>query len=112
MRNRDFLKGKEFYVVTFLIALLILQPQHLCGQGVREVPKGTTMEIKENRITVNLQKAELSEFLKEIGAGTGIKITIPKELVGKKVTEFFVDSDVESALKTLLSDYPYIFTYT
>ncbi len=112
MGNKEFLKTKSFYLVTFLLVLFILHPMNILGK--EENPENTyTIEIKDNLITVDVEDADLSEVLKEIEKGTGVKITIGKELIGKKITAQFEDLDIESALKEILnrSDSHYVLTF-
>jgi len=111
MGNKEFLKTKGFYLVTFLFVLLILQPLDSLGQG--EQPEKTfKVEIKDNLISVDVQDADISEVLKEIERGTGVWISIGKELTGKKITANFENLDVEDALKTILSDHYYVSVYS
>lgn len=112
MGNNKLLKTKAFYFITFLLVLFILYPLNLFGQV--ETP-GTTfkVEVTDNLATVNVQDADLSEVLKEIEKATGVKITIGKELIGKKITAQFEDLDIESALKEILnrSDSYYVLNF-
>ena len=93
MRKRDFLKRNGFYIITILLALLVLHPQDLFGQKIKPARPGG-IEIKDNLMSANLQDDDLSEVLKEIEKGTGIKVTIAKELSGLKTDVYLEDLDV------------------
>ncbi|MBM4135637.1 MAG: hypothetical protein FJ241_02275 [Nitrospira sp.] len=108
MRKKDFLKEKRFYLVIFVL-LFILHPLNLFGQG-ENIEKTFKVEIKNNLISVYVQNAELSDVLQEIEKGTGVEITIGKELVGKKITSQFENFEVEGALREILRDNHYILT--
>ncbi|MDA8242433.1 MAG: hypothetical protein M0Z67_18940 [Nitrospiraceae bacterium] len=83
MRNKGFLKTKGFYVVIFLLILFILYPLDLFGQ--EENPeKALKVEIKDNLVSVNVEDADLSEVLNEIGKRIGVKVTVGRELVGNE----------------------------
>ncbi|MBM4135639.1 MAG: hypothetical protein FJ241_02285 [Nitrospira sp.] len=111
MEKKEFLKTKGFYLITFLLILFILQPLNLSGQ--EGVPEKTskTIEIKNNLISLDVKGVDLSEVLKEIEKGTGVRITIVgKELIGKKLTKSFKNLDIEKALRSILGeDYVFVF---
>lgn len=112
MEKRGLLKTKGFYVVTFLFILFILHPLNLLGQQAEKPVKPPKVEVKDSLITVDVEDAEISDVLKAIEKGTGIKITIAKELIGEKVTASFQNLDVESALKDILRNQYYVLTFT
>ncbi len=92
----------KLYLVVFLF-LFVLQPFNLFGQEAKQeqIPK---IEIRDNLVSAELKDADLSEVLKEIEKGTGVKISVVKELEGKKVSASFTNLDAESALRKLLGN--------
>jgi hypothetical protein len=110
MAKRDFLQAKGFYLVTFLLILFSMQPLNLFGQEEKPEKASNIIEIKDNLISLDVKDTDLSEVLKEIEKRTGIKITIGKELIGKKITKSFKNLDVERALRIILGeDYVFVF---
>ncbi|MDH5768013.1 MAG: hypothetical protein OEZ31_03535, partial [Nitrospirota bacterium] len=111
MVKRNFLTPYGVYLITVVLVLFIMYPLQLFGQGgnPEHINK---IEIKDNLISVDLQDADLPDVLKEIEKGTGIKITIAKELVGQKITAQFENLDVESALKNILIGQYYVLIFS
>lgn len=111
MVKRNFLTTYGVYFITVVLVLFIMYPLQLFGQAGN--PEHTNkIETKDNLVSVVLQDADLSEVLKEIEKGTGIKITIAKELVGQKITAQFENLDVESALKNILIGQYYVLIFS
>lgn len=113
MGKRDLITAKGFYFVTFLFILFMLHPLSMFGQEVNP-PKPNKVEVRDNFINVDVRDADVSDVLREIEKGTGIKIKIANELIGKKVTANFENLDAESALRTILnnSDSYYVLNFS
>jgi len=111
MDKRAFIKAKGFYAGICLVALFVLYPMHLFGQaGTPEKPN--KIEVKASRVSVDVQDAEIADVLKEIGKGSGVKMTIDQGLIGKKVTAKFEDKDVEGTLREILRGHYYVLSFT
>lgn len=107
MAKKDFLKAKDFCVLILLSMFFILYPLYLFGEDV----KNSQIEVKDNLISLDVKDADLSWVLKELEQKTGVKISIGKELFGKKITKNFKNVDLEKALKVILGE-NYIFIFS
>lgn len=111
MEKKAFIRTKGFYFAICLIALSTLYPMHLFGQSDNP-QKPNKVEINEGLVSVDVQDAEISDVLNEIGRVTGVPITIGEKLVGQKVTASFEKKDVEDALREVLRGHSYVLSYT
>ncbi|MBI5664904.1 MAG: hypothetical protein HZC49_07440 [Nitrospirae bacterium] len=98
---------KKYLVVSLL---LFLHPFNLSAQLAKQ-ESTSKIEMKDNLITADLKNADLPEVLKEIEKATGVKISVVKELEGKKATANFENLDAESALRKLLGN-NYVFVFS
>ena len=111
MKQSSCLAVSANFVVVWLSAFFILLPFSLNAQ---EAPpqKPHKIEVKDGRLNVHVEDEDLSDVLKEIEKVTGVKVTISKELKGKKVSAIFENKDVEGALREVLRGYYYISIYS
>ncbi|MFZ3136161.1 MAG: hypothetical protein WA126_02080 [Thermodesulfovibrionales bacterium] len=110
MQRKGVLKTKGFCLVSFLLIVFIIHPLNLFGQEDSQ-EKVFKVEVKDNLIAVNVKEAELSDVLQEIGKKANVKLTISKNLSGKKITAYFENLDAETVLKEILQEYFYVFTF-
>ncbi len=100
----------RIYVIALFLTLLLMIPLNLYGQGGNP-DKPNKVEVKDGKVSVDVQDAEIPDILKEIEKGTGVKMTIGDKLVGQKVTASFEKKDIEDALSELLRGQYYVLSY-
>jgi hypothetical protein len=110
MGHKEFSQTKGFYLVALMLVVFILHPLNLFAED-KQLEKTFKVEVKDTLISVDVQDAELSEVLKEIERGTGVWISVGKDLTGKKITVNFENLDMESALREILRDNYYVITF-
>ena len=104
------MKANSLYIFMLVAALFIASANNLFAEeNSRKIDK---IEVKENRVTADVEDADLPDVLKVIEKGSGIKITVDKELLGKKITTSFENKDVEDSLREVLRGHYYVLSYT
>ncbi|MCL5022131.1 MAG: hypothetical protein M1497_01975 [Nitrospirae bacterium] len=110
MLGRSLEKINGIYVIALLLTLSVMLPLNLFGQE-SNAERPNRVEIRDSRVSVDVQDAEIADVLKEIERGSGVKITVAQELAGKKATAQFTEMDIEDALKILLGNDFHVMTF-
>ncbi|MCL5022135.1 MAG: hypothetical protein M1497_01995 [Nitrospirae bacterium] len=111
MKKEPLIRARGFHVVIGLILLFVLYPVHLFGQ-TENPQKPNKVEVVGGLVTVDVEDVEISDVLKRIEKGSGVKTIIGQGLVGKKVTASFEDKDIEEALRNILRGHYYVLSFT
>lgn len=112
MTSKDFSRGRGLCCIVFILALVMMHPVNLAAQR-RHQEKLLKVEVKGDLVTMDVRNTDVSDVLKEIAKGSGIKITFSPELLGQSIYFLkFADMSIDWALRVIWNEFNSYCIYT